>query len=71
MATDVRIDLARTEIEITEPIGPLSAEEVRRLAMKVLEILRAEQHREAQYREDRAIRNRSYMPDTGTDSSWR
>ena len=71
MAADVRIDTAKTDVEISEPIGPLSADEVRRLAATILDMIRAELERDAQLHADRAIRNRSYGDDAGTGGPWR
>jgi hypothetical protein len=59
---DVRIDEFVTEITVTEGVGPLSAQEVKRIAMLVLEQLRAEQGRAEQRKRDATIRDRAFMP---------
>jgi hypothetical protein len=57
---DVRIGEVVTEMVVTEDIGPLSAEDVKRLVALVLEKVRQEQDRMAQRERDTMVRDRAY-----------
>jgi hypothetical protein len=56
---DVRIHEVNTEIVITEPIGPLSAEDVKRVVNQVLQILKDERERSAERRRDTQVHGNS------------
>jgi hypothetical protein len=60
----VEIGTVHTTLEVQEPVGALSPEEVRRLVQLMMERLRDERWREARLKEDREIRSRSYIPDS-------
>jgi hypothetical protein len=62
---DVRINELATEIVVTEPVGSLSAEDVKRLVALVLVQIRQEQDRVAQRAKDTIIRDRAYVPRIG------
>ena len=62
---DVRINEVVTEIAVTEGIGPLSAEEVKRIVAIVIAQVRTEQDRVAQRAKDTTIRDRAYQPRIG------
>ena len=62
---DVRINEVVTEIVVTDSVGPLSAEEVKRLIALVLAQVRLEQDRAAQRQKDTMIRDRAYVPRVG------
>jgi hypothetical protein len=62
---DVRINEVLTEIVVTEGVGPLNAEEVKRIVAIVLSQVRTEQDRIAQRAKDTAIRDRAYQPRIG------
>jgi hypothetical protein len=57
---DVRIGEVVTEMVITEEIGPLKPEDIKRLVALVLEQLRQEQDRMAQRERDTEVRDRAY-----------
>jgi hypothetical protein len=61
---DVRINEVVTEIAV-EGVGPLSAEEVKRIVAIVMAQVRLEQDRVAQRAKDTTIRDRAYMPRIG------
>ena len=63
MTPDIRIDEVNTQVDLAEPIGPLSPEDVERLVRAVLERLDDRQLSMKRNAEDRAIRDRSYVPD--------
>ena len=58
----VRIGEARTEIIVTEGIGPLSAADVRRIVSLVLEQMGLQRDADAQRDNDTAITNRVIPP---------
>lgn len=60
---NVRINEVVTDLEITEGVGALSPEEVKRLVKLVLEQVRIEQDRVEQHRRDTKITDRAYHPD--------
>jgi hypothetical protein len=62
---DVRINEVVTEIAVTEGVGPLSAEEVKRIVAIVMAQVRTEQDRHAQRAKDTTIRDRAYQPRIG------
>ena len=62
---DVRINEVVTEIAVTEGVGPLSAEDVKRIVAIVLAQIRTEQDRHAQRAKDTTIRDRAYQPRIG------
>jgi len=62
---DVRINEVVTELAVTDGVGSLSAEEVRRLGSIVMEQVRLEQDRAAQRAKDTVIRDRAYRPRIG------
>lgn len=57
---DVEIDRVETEIVITEGIGALSAEDVRRVVGLVLEHVRRERELSADRERDTAVRDRIF-----------
>ena len=58
----VEIGEVRTDVVITEGVGPLSKADVQRLVTLVLEHVRHEQERKAQQENDTEITNRVYPP---------
>ncbi len=56
---DIRIGEVATEMIVTEAVGSLSPEEVKRLVGIVLEQVRREQDRSAQRKSDREISDRA------------
>ena len=60
---DVRINEVVTELVVTEAVGPLAAEDVKRLVALVLEQVRREQDRHAQRERDTAVTNRAFQVD--------
>ena len=62
---DVKISEVVTDLVITENVGSLSAEEVKRLVALVLEQVRHEQDRMEQRQSDTGIRDRAYRADQG------
>jgi hypothetical protein len=64
-APDIRINEVVTDIVITEGVGSLTPDEVKRLVALVLAQVRADQDRTAQRQRDTTIRDRAYMPRIG------
>jgi hypothetical protein len=62
---DVRINELVTDITVTEGVGSLSPEEVKRIAEIVLTHVRREQDRIEQRAKDTMIRDRAYQPRIG------
>ena len=62
---DVHIKDLLTEITLTEGVGSLSPEDVRRIVAIVMTQVRAEQDRMAQRAKDTTIRDRAYQPRIG------
>jgi hypothetical protein len=58
----VEIGEVRTDVVVTEGIGPLSRADVQRIVSLVLEHVRTEQDRNEQREKDTAITNRVYPP---------
>jgi hypothetical protein len=58
----VEINEVRTDIVVTEGVGPLSRADVQRLVSLVMEQLRHEQDMNAQRSRDTAIENQVYPP---------
>jgi hypothetical protein len=58
----VEIGEVKTDVVITEGVGPLSRADVQRLVSLVLEHLRHEQHMNAQREKDTGITNRVSPP---------
>jgi hypothetical protein len=58
----VEIGEVKTDVVITEGVGPLSRDDVQRLVTLVLEQLRHEQHMSAQREKDTGITNRVFPP---------
>lgn len=58
---DIRIGEVVTDIVVTEGVGTLSAEDVKRIVALVVEQLRHEQDRIAQRTRDTAIHNQAYQ----------
>jgi hypothetical protein len=58
----VEIGEVRTDVVITEGVGPLSKADVQRLVTLVLEHVRHEQDRNAQREKDTGITNRVFPP---------
>jgi hypothetical protein len=61
--TDWRINEISTEIVVTESVGSLGPEEVKRLVAIVMEHLKHERHRSAQHKRDTMITDRAYRSD--------
>lgn len=59
---DVRVGEVVTEMVVTEGVGSLSPEEVKRLVALVLEQVRHEQDRMAQRQRDVVVNDRAYRP---------
>jgi hypothetical protein len=57
---DVRIGEVVTELTVTEGVGPLSPEDVRKIVTLVLEQLRQEQDRAQQRERDTGLHDRAY-----------
>jgi hypothetical protein len=57
---DVKIGEVSTELVVTEGVGSLSPDEVKRLVAIVLEHIRQEQDRAAQQQRDTAINDRVF-----------
>jgi hypothetical protein len=57
---DVRINEVVTELVVTEPVGSLSPEDVRKLVALVVDHLRQEKDRTADRERDTAFSDRSY-----------
>jgi hypothetical protein len=62
---DVRINEVATEIQVTEGVGPLSAEQVKKLVALVLAQVKHEQDRNSQRQKDTGIRDQAYVPRIG------
>jgi hypothetical protein len=60
---DVKIGEVVTEVQVTEGIGSLSPEDVKRLVTLVLEQVRIEQDRNAQQQRDTTVRGQAYRGD--------
>ncbi len=60
---NVRINEVVTDLEITEGVGALSPEEVKKLVKLVLEQVRHEQDKAEQQKRDTKITDRAYHPD--------
>lgn len=58
---DIRIGEVVTDIVVTEGVGTLSADDVKRIVALVVEHLRHEQDRIAQRTHDTAIHNQAYQ----------
>ncbi|MGE3979022.1 MAG: hypothetical protein AB7F94_15770 [Nitrospira sp.] len=58
---DIRIGEVVTDIVVTEGVGTLSADDVKRIVALVVEHLRHEQDRIAQRTRDTAIHNQAYQ----------
>jgi len=56
---DVRIHEVDTEIIITEPVGPLSAEDVKRIVTQVLHLVHEEHECAARREKDTRVHNSS------------
>jgi hypothetical protein len=63
--TDWRIGEVVTDITVTESVGSLGPDEVKKIVALVLEHLRHEQHRTDQRQRDTAISDRAYRSDVG------
>jgi hypothetical protein len=59
---DIRIGQVDSEIVVTDGIGALSQDEVRKLAALVLDLVKQEQDRQAQHADQTTIRDRAYRP---------
>jgi hypothetical protein len=57
---DVRINEMTTELVVTEPVGSLSPEDVRKVTALVLEHVRQDQDRRAERERDTSFAERSY-----------
>jgi hypothetical protein len=62
---DVRINEVVTDISVTEGVGPLSAEDIKRIVGIVLTHVRTDQDLQAQRAKDTTIRDRAYQPRIG------
>jgi hypothetical protein len=60
---DWRINEVATDIVVTESVGSLRPEEIKKLVAIVLEHVRQEQHRTAQRERDTKITDRAYHSD--------
>jgi hypothetical protein len=64
----VEIGTVRTTLEVQEPVGSLAPEDVRKLMQMMSDRFRDERWLEARLKEDREIRSRSYLPDSGREA---
>ena len=62
---DVRINEVATEIQVTEGVGPLSAEQVKKLVALVMAQVKHEQDQNSQRQKDTTIRDQAYVPRVG------
>jgi hypothetical protein len=62
---DVQVQTVETEVTITDSVGPLSPEDVKRLVTLVLQRVRQEQDRAAERERDTGIHDRAYRPPLG------
>jgi hypothetical protein len=62
---DVRINEVVTDIAVTDGVGPLSPEDVKRIVAIVMAQVKTEQDRIAQRAKDTTIRDRAYQPRVG------
>jgi hypothetical protein len=62
---DVRINEVVTDIAVTDGVGPLSPEDVKRIVAIVMAQVKTEQDRIAQRAKDTTIRDRAYQPRIG------
>ena len=62
---DVRIGEVTTELTVTDSVGPLSPEDVKRLVALVLEQVRQEHDRATLRARDTAITDRVFRPGAG------
>jgi hypothetical protein len=62
---DVRINEVVTDIAVTDSVGPLSPEDVKRIVAIVMAQVKTEQDRIAQRAKDTTIRDRAYQPRVG------
>jgi hypothetical protein len=60
---DVWINEVITEINVTEGVGPLSAVEVKRIVVLVLEQVHREQRRLEEQRRDTRVHERAFRPE--------
>jgi hypothetical protein len=60
---DVKIGEELTEMVVTESVGALGPEDVKKLVAMVLERVRAEQDRAEQRSRDVTIKDRAFRPD--------
>jgi len=60
---DWRINEVNTELVITESVGALGPEEVKKIVTLVLQHVREEKNRLAQHERDTAISDRAYQSD--------
>jgi len=61
--SDWRINEVSTELVVTESVGSLNPEEVKKIVAIVLEHVRQEQHRADQHKRDTTINDRAYQSD--------
>jgi hypothetical protein len=57
---DVQIQSIQTEIHVTEGVGALAPEDVRKLVSLVMEHLREQQHADDQRKADVIVKDRSF-----------
>jgi hypothetical protein len=62
---DWRINEVATDLVVTEAVGSLSPEEVKKIVAIVLEHARQERDRQAQHERDTRITDRAYRSDLG------
>jgi hypothetical protein len=60
---DWRINEVSTELVVTESVGSLKPEEVKKIVAIVLDHIRQEKHRAAQHERDTSINDRAYQSD--------
>ena len=61
--TDWRIGEVTTELTVTDAVGSLSPEDVKKLVRLVLQHLREDKYRAAQLERDTAVSDRAYQSD--------
>jgi hypothetical protein len=61
--SDVRVREVSVTLDIAEPVGPLAAEDVRKIAMMVIEMIDRRHTAMQQQHKDTRVRDRVWSPD--------
>jgi hypothetical protein len=62
-ASQVKVKQVDFKLEITEPVGPLSAEDVQKIANMVLDLVDRRHQSNAQREQDTRVRDRVWDPE--------